>query len=253
MVLGGPAGQAVERVARRCRGADGLAWMYGQGSVITGFSADSDLDFVAVWHRMPTGPVLSAAGGRITRSGELAVEQLEIGGYEVEVQHVPVATYDRWMAALQEGEGWSGDAWPMPVHVAAGLAEGLVVADASGSGAELRARLQTPEPVLVRAVVDELSTSSSGFLRAMRRASSRGDLWLHDLLAVRLHKLVYSAWFLVEGHHPPFPKHLPDWFERYEMDGRIRRVEAAYWATSELAERDGRLHELASAVLDLRR
>jgi hypothetical protein len=243
--------RVVEQVADRFGRQEALAWLYGQGSVITGFSTDSDLDFVAVWHRMPTAAVMPGGSG-FARHGELALEQLRMGGYDVDVQHVPSAMFEQWIEAVGRGEGWSGEQWPMPSHVAAGLAEGLLVVDSSGAGAELQAQLQQPEPVLVEAVVGQLSAAAPGLLSEMERASSRHDLWLHDLLAVQLHKMIYTAWFLIEGHYPPFPKHLCNWYQRFGMDDRVRQLEERYWATTDQRDRRSALAELTSTVLALR-
>ena len=242
--------RVVEQVAVCFSQRHALAWLYGQGSVITGFSTDSDLDFVAVWHRMPTAAVMPRGGG-FAHHGELALEQWRMDGYDVDVQHVPSATFERWIGAVRRGKGWSGEQWPMPSHVAAGLAEGLLVVDSSGAGAELQARLQQPEPVLVEAVVGQLSSVAPSFLSELESAWAKGDSWLHDLLAVRLHKMIYTAWFLIEGHYPPFPKHLSNWYQRFGMDARVRQIEEDYWAATDPRDRRLVLAELVSAVLAL--
>jgi hypothetical protein len=42
---------AVERLVDHYRRTDDLSWMYGQGSVFTGVTEDSDLDFILIWEK----------------------------------------------------------------------------------------------------------------------------------------------------------------------------------------------------------
>lgn len=248
-----PSARAVVGVlADRWARMGGLYWAYGQGSVVSGFSVDSDLDVIVVWDRLPEAATVSADGS-LTRHGDLGMEQFRMGGYDVDIQHVPRRVFDGWVGQLSRGEGWSGDQWPMPVHVAAGLAQGLVLCDPSGAGAKLQARLRVPETTLVATVVRQLSEATPGYAKEVSRARSRGDLWLHDLLVVRWHKLIYTAWFLIEGHYPPFPKHLDQWMQRLGMDEQARQIEARYWAASNYEGRDCALAELATHVVRLSR
>jgi hypothetical protein len=230
----------------------GLSWAYGQGSVFSGFTAESDLDFIVIWDRMPemaTAPVDSS----FAPHRDLTMEQCRMGGYDIDIQHVSRRVFDEWVGQLGRGEGWSGDQWPMPVHVAAGLAHGLLLCDPRGAGTQLQARLQTPEPQLVEAVAQRLARAAPAFVKELTRARTRADLWLHDLLAVRWHKLIYTAWFLAEGHYPPFPKHLGQWMERLGMNEHARRLETYYWAAPDDEGRDAALADLAASVAQLSR
>lgn len=238
----------LEQIADRWSGLDGLSWAYGQGSMVSGFSDDSDLDLIAVWDRMPVIATV-AVDGSLRHWGDLAMEQCRMGGFDIDIQHVPRRIFDDWVVQLSRGQGWSGEQWPMPVHVAAGLAEGVLLCDRSGAGAELRARFRLPEARLVDTVVRQLAESQPGLLRELVRARTRGDWWLHDLLAIRLHKLIYTGWFLAEGHYPPFPKYLDQWIELFGMDDQVRQLEAEYWAASDCKSRDSLLSELAAAVV----
>lgn len=224
--------------------------MYGQGSVVHGFTSDSDLDFIAVWDAVPDSATLTAAGQFSTHDG-LAMEQAHLDGFDIDIQHVPATTFASWIASVRQGRGWSGDQWPMPIHVAAGLADGLLLIDSVGIGMSLQAELQTPAAELVEVVRHQLRTSTPGFVEALQRSAENGDYWLHDHLAVQFHKLIYTAWFLVEGHYPPFPKHLPQWTSRFDMDTHIRDVEQRSWLEGDRTRKRTALAELAGAVLRL--
>lgn len=249
----GSASTTVERVAEYFRAVDGLVWLHGQGSVITGISAESDLDFVAVWYRMPTEPLSLSTGNGLACHGPLAVEHFELNGWDVDVQHVPLPSFEEWIASLAGGEGWSGEQWPMPTHVAAGLATGLLVVDELGVGARFQRQVQVPVAHLVDTVVGQLMAAGPDFANEMDRASKRGDFWLCDVLANRLHKMIYTAWFLLEGHYPPFPKHLPDWYDRFGMNAHVRHLEAACWIAHDRDARTKRLSKMVEAVVNLNR
>jgi hypothetical protein len=242
---------AVERLADQYRHADDLGWMYGQGSVITGLTDDADLDLILIWDKdAPTAPTLPGPS-TLNSHGPLALERSQVDGYDVDVMHVPRRTYEKWMSQLEEGDGWADSAWPLPVYVAAGLAESQLLLDPTGRGTELRSRVQIPAAPLVTKVRHRLEASTPGFVNELRRAAERDNRWLHAHLAVQLHKLIYTAWFLFEGHYPPFPKYLPQWYERFGMKRDIQRLEARYWAAPDPTERTAALESLAAAVLDL--
>jgi hypothetical protein len=235
----------VEELTERFRGRSGLSWLYGQGSVITGLADDSDLDLILVWDKdVPTGATLSAYG-------DLALEQSEVGGYAVDLMHIPRRTLDGWLDELDAGGGWSGSAWPLPVYAAAGLAESVMLCDPTQAGTAYRERVRTPAPTVVDAVRRQLELVTPNYLKELDRASACDNRWLHSHLAVELHKLIYMAWFLSEGHYPPFPKYLPQWYERFGMDPAIRDLEAAFWTISDPEEAAGMLEALVAGVLAL--
>jgi hypothetical protein len=221
--------------------------MHGQGSVITGLSEDSDLDLILVWERdVPSTSTLP--GATVTSHGELLLEQARLDGYDVDLMHIPRLTFEGWLRELEQGEGWSDTAWPSPIYVAAGLAEGKLLLDPTGHGAAERSRVQVPPAALVARVRDQLEAAAPGFVKEMRSAADKDHHWLHASLAVQLHKLIYTTWFLVEGHYPPFPKYLPQWYERFDMNSHVRSLEVAYWTAS---DQTTALEALAAAVLDL--
>ena len=241
----------VGRLIEHYRRADGLSWMYGQGSVITGLTDDSDLDLILIWDQdVPSTPTLPGQP-KLTAHGQLALEKSTVDGYDVDLMHVPRRTFETWMSELDQGNGWAGAAWPLPVYVAAGLAESELLLDPTGLGAAHRARVQTPAAPLVTNVRRQLEAAAPGFIKELRRAADRDNRWLHAHLAVQLHKLIYTAWFLFEGHYPPFPKYLPRWYERFGMNHEVQKLEATYWSTRDPSEGTAALESLATAVLDL--
>lgn len=225
--------------------------LYCHGSVITGLTEDSDLDLILVWDQDVFGAPTMPGQSKLTAHGQLALEQSYVDGYDVDLMHVPRRMFETWIGELKEGDGWAGTAWPLPIYVASGLAESELLLDPTGLGAEYRSRVQTPAPALVANVRRRLEAAVPGFVNELRRSAEREDRWLHAHLAVQFHKLIYTAWFLFEGHYPPFPKYLPQWYERFGMNREIQRLEATYWACRDLTEGTAALESLAAAVLNL--
>jgi hypothetical protein len=241
----------VERLVDHYRHTSDLSWIYGQGSVITGLTEDSDLDLILIWNQdVPTAPTLPGQSN-LTGHGQLALEQSNVDGFDVDLMHIPRRMFETWMSELEQGEGWAGTAWPLPIYVAAGLAESELLLDPTGFGAEHRSRVQTPPAPLVAKVRRHLEAAAPGFIKELRRSAERENQWLHAHLAVQLHKLIYTAWFLFEGHYPPFPKYLPHWYDRFAMNREIQNLEATYWSTHNLTEATTALDSLTTAVLDL--
>jgi hypothetical protein len=173
--------------------------MYGQGSVINGLADDSDLDVVLIWDE--DVPAAGSLPGRpaYTLHGQLALEQARFDGFDVDLMHVPRRTFEDWMGELERGDGWAGTAWPLPIYVAAGLAESELLLDPTGLGTEYRERVQTPAGPLVAKVRHQLEATAPSFVKELYRSAERENHWLHRHLAVQLHKLIYTAWFLSEG------------------------------------------------------
>jgi len=241
----------VERLVDHYRRAADLDWMYGQGSVITGLTDNSNLDLILIWDKdVPTASTLFGPS-KFIRHGQLALEQSAVDGHDVDLMHVPRCTFEDWMNELEQGDGWEDTAWPLPIYVAAGLATSELLLDPTGLGAEHRSRVQTPAAPLVAKVRRQLTAAAPDLVKELHRSAERENRWLHAHLAVQLHKLIYTAWFLFEGHYPPFPKYLPQWYERFGMNSEIQGLEATYWSTSDTVERSAALKSLAAAVLDL--
>ncbi len=249
-----PADLLLERLVDHYRQAESgdLSWIHGQGSVITGLREDSDLDLIMVWDRqVPTSSTLPVPS-KITPLDPLMLEQTRFEGFDVDLMHLPRPVFEAWLDELDHGEGWSGGAWPLPIYAASGLAESKLLLDPSGLGEAHRSRVQVPAPPLIENVRQRLETAiTPGFGKELYRAAELGNCWLHANLALQLHKLIYTAWFLFEGHYPPFPKYLPQWYERFGMDRELQELEATYWATADPVDATAVLESLAAAVLAL--
>lgn len=183
--------------------------------------------------------------------GAIALEKATIDGYDVDLMHVPRPEFTDWIEQVRRGEGWARQSWPQPIHVAAGFAEGIFLLDDRGEGAACQLQVQRPSATLVQAVTDHLRSSLPGYIGELREAAAQQHRWLYTSLASQLHRTIYLAWFLAEGHYPPFPKYLRQWFDRFNMNTKVRQLEDHYWAAPSDPGRAEAMAELAEAVVTL--
>ncbi|SDS12693.1 hypothetical protein [Microlunatus soli] len=242
----------VTQLADHYRRRPELGWMYGQGSVFSGLRDDSDLDLILVWEQMPTTATLPhQLTSRWIPHGNMSLEKATIDACDVDLMHVPRPEFENWLEQVRRGDGWTGHAWPQPIHVAAGRAEAVMLLDDRGDGAAHQLQVQRPSSALVEAVTDQLRSSLPGYVRELREAAAQRHRWLYTSLASQLHRTIYLAWFLAEGHYPPFPKYLPQWFDRLNMNTTLRRLEDDYWSAPSDPDRADAIAELAEAVVTL--
>lgn len=242
----------ITRLVDHYRSQRELAWMYGQGSVFSGLRNDSDLDLILVWDQMPAADTLpDQLTDRWIPHGDIALEKATIDGYDVDLMHVLRPQLEDWINQVRRGDGWAEPAWPQPIHVAAGLAEGVILLDGRGDGAAHQLQVHHPSPLLVHAVTDQLRSSISGYIGELREAAAHQHRWLYTSLASQLLRTIYLAWFLIEGHYPPFPKYLRQWFVRFNMNTMVRQLEHDYWTAPTDPDRAEAMAELAKAVMTL--
>jgi hypothetical protein len=223
-----------------------ISFAYGQGSAFMEFADVADVDMVIVWSRLSTEELRIGKG--VVRRFEgttYALDKLEA----VDVLHLTVEALTGWCDEVADGRGWRDEVWPLPLHVVAGLAEGVMLVDRDGVGARLTERMRRPSEQFVAEVVGSLSGELEGNLTELQACVRRDDHWLFGRLTDRLVRHCYIAWFALEGFHCPFPKHLDEWVGRLGLDGAVARLERAVWEGRLLGERAGAVERFARAVL----
>jgi Domain of unknown function (DUF4037) len=254
------------RIARQIvpayRALGGLSFAYGQGSVFTGFTSDSDVDIVLVWDRdgppasseRPVEKLHTGRGVPVTfHQPGFVLDRLDIGGVEVDVSHKTRRVFDGWVGDVRSGRGWEGVEYPTPLYAIAGFAYGTLLADGAGTGSEVRSQLSIFPPALVERSRTLLAEELPSYDRDLATCARRGDGWLfHDLLSkVMRHALV--TWFAAERRYCPHPKWLHQWVARFGMDPAIAGLERGLWAPPvSLARRRELFLAMAERILQLR-
>lgn len=261
-VAGTPLNGAAEQVGRSVvtafAGCGKVDFAYGQGSVFTGFSTESDLDLVIIWAEDEPPPAASRPVGQLTDAGStptqfhdrtFGLDKMRVSGWEVDVAHYPRTRFDSWCALVRDGDGWQQEEWPQPLHAVAGFVHGVLLADGEREGQAIREAMRTPAPRLIGKATGALAEQLPGYSDALLACADRGDEWLFHQLAARLVRHIYVAWFAVEGHHLPFPKRLGQWVRHPRLNEQGVRLERRIWAAGTLHERRLAIVRFADHVL----
>lgn len=137
------------------------------------------------------------------------------------------------------------------LYSASGLAHGTVLYDPNGLATNLQQRLQQPSPALRASTRDALTAALPIYLAELNKCADRDDHWLHRHLSAQLLNTTYTAWFVAEGHLPPFPKLLPSWYQRLGIDLELIELERQHWIADSLTASTSTLESLCRAVLQL--
>jgi hypothetical protein len=236
----------------------GLSFCYGQGSVFSGLTMDSDLDIVMVWDRdvppadqRPARRLNDGAAEPIQFDlARSALDKLQVGGWPVDVAHFSRAEFDGWLRDVRSGGGWQDPAWPLPLFAVSGFAYGLMLSDVDGHARRALDELrQFPQPLVDR-TRDALRTEWPSFDAELAACARRGDGWLfHDLMSTLL-RHTYITWFAAHHVYCPHPKRLGQWIARFAMEADIATLERGIWQDTSLTERRTRLTATVTAVLN---
>ncbi|WP_163544470.1 hypothetical protein [Occultella kanbiaonis] len=225
-----------------------LIGVYGQGSRFTGLATGSDLDLVLVWDATPPARPLLADATRhvVDPEHHLEVRRDGADGIDVDLVHTTLGRLEKTADRVESGEGWNTSEWPDPLYTVAGLAQSTLLHDPSGTVAELRRRVRVPTAGFRGAVDTAFRNAAPAFLAELENADRNGNHWLSHKLQTDLMRLAYVQLFARSGHYAPFPKHLPAWFRRLEIDRDVRDAERAVWDSGERLTAMTRLVELLS-------
>ncbi|MBM7785364.1 hypothetical protein [Tenggerimyces flavus] len=245
-----------DRVVDRYGELQGLVLCFGQGSAVMGFSESSDLDLVMVWvDGVPAAagrPIhaLAAAGSEPKQfDGSFGgLDKLQVDGWEVDVSHCALASFERWLSEVHEGDGWQVEEWPQPLHSVAGFAYGQILADPSNVGARAQSALASFPPLLVTKSAERLAQDWEALRPELARCVERSDGWLFHQLSGPLVRVAYVAWLAAQHRYCPFPKHLRSWAIRLSLDPALVDAERQMW-NGTLADRLDALTTFVEGIL----
>lgn len=249
----------VERVLNAYSTCGRFDFAYGQGSTFSGFETEADVDIVLIWPQsIPPGqnrPADELCDSDIDpvqfEDPEFALDNLVIGGREVQAAHYGRSTFDSWCRLVDNGEGWHGRQWPLPLHAVAGFVYGISLADHHGEATAIRERIATPTAKLRTRTRETVAAALSEYDKLLTSSARRAEGWLFHQLSLPFIKQAYAAWFAAEGHYLPFPKHLDRWIERLGLDQELARAEQRIWRLSDLLQRKQAIMDFAECVVSI--
>jgi Domain of unknown function (DUF4037) len=250
--------ETATRVTAAYRQLPGVAFAYGQGPVVAGFTNDSDLDLIVIWDGEPPKNRAHALADLHNGPGKplqydypgFALDRFWVNGEQIEVFHKTHETFVGWIRDIRSGWGWEDTDLSMPLYSVAGFAYGRVFSD-DGRAAAARTDLTSFPPLLIERSRAVLEAELPSYERDLAGAARRNDgLLFHELLTrVLRHALV--AWFSAEHRYCPHPKWLQHWVTRFGMDTRIAGFERSLWLPVTLDRRRETFLAMAERILTL--
>ncbi len=239
----------------------GLSFAYGQGSVVTGFTAQSDIDLVLVWDRAAPPAPEARPAHRLNEGAQSAkqfhqpgsyLDQFCLGARSVDVAHIPKTVFTGWLNSVGAGSGWEQRTYPQPLAAVAGFAYGMLLADEHGEGIAAHARVAAFPPALAVRSRSWLAEQLPAYSDALAGCVARGDGWLfHEILADAL-RGACVAWFAAHGRYLPFHRRLHHWVARFGLDPAIAELERQLWMPgADLARKRAVYVALAERILAL--
>lgn len=190
-----------------------VAFAYGQGSLVSGYTHDADLDVVVVWEgavpldRMPWLRSLHDDDTKppFTYDAEnFFIDRFVRGGQEFNLAHHPRAWFERTVGVEVAGATLARDLTSLQVR--SGFVRGLIIHDVADAAAALQAACRDlPSGFCVEAC--RTAINDWAYVQGeLRKANDRED-WL--VLFAALAQSVQTqliAVFALEGHYYPGPK-----------------------------------------------
>lgn len=251
--------QVVSRIIDAYQHCGGMSFCYGQGSVLAGLTHDSDIDIVMIWEgEAPAGssrPVrtLADAGTEpVQFDGSFGgLDNLQVDGWPVDVAHYTQDEFERWVRAVNQGDGWQERAWPLPLFAVSGFAYGVVLADSNGIARRTKTQALRVPTALVHKTRVKLDQDWPDLRSELLGCVDRSDGWLFHELAGDLLRLTYITWFAAHHRYCPFPKRMAGWAERFGFEPELLEIEQRIWRTPTLEERLVEITALVEGVLGI--
>lgn len=175
----------VTRVLTEYAGLGTLAWAHVQGSLVLGYTQESDLDVILVWDatEVPTGRecVVARLDERTREQPEVIdyrdihIDRFVVGGQEYELAHYTLARFAQIMESVRTGSDLPGREIVNPLALAAAFREAVFLADPRGSGRRARERLREFPGYLKTRAVQAARNNRERRMNELRTHARRGD------------------------------------------------------------------------------
>ena len=171
-----------------------LAWAHVQGSLVLGYTNESDLDVILVWDapEVPTGrePLVARLDQRQRDFPEaidyhdIHIDRFVIGGQEYELAHYTLTRFEQIMASVRTGGDLPSREIVNPQALAAAFREAVFVLDPQRVGQRLQEALR-PFPAHLKASTRRAATNNrERRMNELRTYACRGDWFpFHSALA----------------------------------------------------------------------
>jgi hypothetical protein len=175
----------VTRVLPGYAGLGTLAWAHVQGSLVLGYTQESDLDVILVWDaaEVPTGreTLIARLDERARERPEVIdyrdihIDRFWVGGQEYELAHYTVDHFEQAMEAVHSGSDLPGREIVNPLALAAAFREAVFLVDPRGKGKRVQETLREFPAYLKARATQAARNNRERRMNELRTHARRGD------------------------------------------------------------------------------
>jgi hypothetical protein len=224
-----------------------LAWAHVQGSLVLGYTDESDLDVILVWDAtdVPTSrePLVARLDERTRELPEVIdyrdihLDRFVVGGQEYELAHYTLARFEQIMEAVRTGGDLPGREIVNPLALAAAFREAVFLVDPRGSGRRMREVLREfPEYLKTRATLAARNNRDRR-MNELRTHARRADWFPFYSALASATRTVLQALFAQREVYWTGDKWRRAAMLRYGFEPRIVDVYDRLWAPRTTVER----------------
>ncbi len=237
-----------------------LAWAHLQGSLVLGYTDESDLDVILVWDapEVPTGrePLVAQLDERRRDFPEaidyhdIHIDRFVMAGQEYELAHYTLGRFEQIMESVRTGTNLPGREIVNPEALAAAFREAVFVLDPQSVGQRLQETLRE-FPEHIRASTRRAATNNRDRrMNELRTHARRGDWFPFYSALASATRTVLRAIFAARGVYWTNDKWRRAAMQRYGFEPRLVAAYDRVWSPdSTPAQRLAALDELTDAAL----
>ena len=237
-----------------------LAFAYAQGSLVSGYTDEADLDVIIVWHQ-PEVPADGRRAAVVARLDErqpgapfvvdyrdVRLDRFVLAGQEYSIGHHALPDFAAVVDAVLAGREPANARVLNPLTLVSGFRYGELLADPDGHAARLLDALAPFPPALAAATRRHLRNNRATWLADLQKFAARGDgLAFHDTL-VAAARAALQALFAAHEVYFPGDKWLRPAMVRFGVGERAITAFDRLWAPqASLSERIAALEQLIGA------
>lgn len=182
-----------------------LAWAHAQGSLVLGYTEESDLDVILVWDATDVPAGRETLVARLDERERVFPEAIDyrdihldrfvVGGQEYELAHYTLARFEQIMESVRTGADLPGREIVNPQALAGAFREAVFLVDARGAGQRLREALRPFPEHLKAGTLTAARNNRERRMNELRTHARRGDWFPFNSALASATRTVLQALF----------------------------------------------------------
>jgi GNAT superfamily N-acetyltransferase len=241
-----------------------LALVYLLGSLVSGYTADADLDIMMIWDDadVPAASLREAPVARLDEQPGVApfvvdyrdihLERYVIDSQEYNVAHQTLTSFETMLQTILDGRRDNTERVLDPLVATAGFAYGELVLDPKGLGQQWKSRLSTFPPAVKRECRRAVLGHRQAYLTDLRTLMRRADWFKFHCILVEAVRTTLRALFALHEVYYPGDKWLRQSIIRFGLGEEVFTCfDRLFEARGSAQERAIEQHAALSRLMDL--